>query len=160
MLRKQKKSSFDPGLVKTAKVAVIRAQFNSQFTKNLEKYCIDTLLKAGIGRGQIANYVVPGSLEIPLVAQMIAAGKKAQVIIALGMIIKGDTFHFELVCQECARGCMDVSLKFNIPVIFGVVAAYDLAQAKKRAGRNDFNRGIEAANAAIEMLTVVSKLKL
>ena len=141
-----------------AKIAIVRAQFNGQLTESLEKHCLATLLDHGLKKNQILQFQVPGSLEIPIVAQNIAKAKKADIIIALGVVIKGDTYHFEIVINECARGCMDVALKFNIPIIFEVIPAYNLAQAKKRAGNNNQNKGREAALAALKMLKVMSQL--
>ena len=139
-----------------ARIAIVRAQFNTLLTESLEKHCLATLLDHGLKKDQILQFQVPGSLEIPIVAQNIAKAKKADIIIALGVVIKGDTYHFEIVINECARGCMDVALKFNIPIIFEVIPAYNLAQAKKRAGNNNQNKGREAALAALKMLNVMS----
>lgn len=142
-----------------ARIAIVRAQFNGSLTESLEAHCLSVLLEHGLKKNQILQFQVPGSLEIPIVAQNIAKAKKADIIIALGVVIKGDTYHFEIVANECARGCMDVVLKFNIPIIFEVIPAYSLAQAKKRAGNNNQNKGREAALAALKMLRVMSQLK-
>ena len=141
-----------------ARIAIVRAQFNTLLTESLEKHCLATLLEHGVKKGQILQFQVPGSLEIPIVAQNIAKTKKADIIIALGVVIKGDTYHFEIVANECARGCMDVALKYNVPIIFEVIPVYNLAQAKKRAGNNNQNKGREAALAALKMLNVMSQL--
>src|SRR3990170_7142595 len=141
-----------------AKIAIVRAEFNEKLTKSLEVHCVDTLISNGIKKSQITAYSVPGSLEIPIVAQNIASAKKADIIIALGVVIKGDTYHFEIVANECARGCMDVALKYNVPIIFEVIPVYNLAQAKKRAGNNNQNKGKEAALAALKMMKVISQL--
>jgi len=147
-------------ILKKARVAIIRSEFNSSITENLEKYCLKTLLDYGLVKKQIALYKVPGSLEIPVVAQTIAQKKKADVIIALGAVIKGDTYHFEIVANECARGCMDVVLKYNVPIIFEVIPAYNLAQAKERAGNDNNNKGREAALAALKILKTLSQLRV
>jgi len=143
----------------SAKIAIIRSEFNAAITQSLEKHCLKTLLISGIKKNQIKLYRVPGSLEIPITARIIAQKKSADVIIALGAAIKGDTYHFELVANECARGCMNVALEFNIPVIFEVIPAYTLAQAKERAGNNNQNKGREAALTALKMLKLLSDLK-
>src|SRR3989344_297819 len=124
-----------------AKIAIVRAQFNGQLTESLEKHCLATLLDHGLKKDQILQFQVPGSLEIPIVAQNIASAKKSEIII-----------------NECARGCIDVALKYNVPIIFEVIPAYNLAQAKKRAGNNNQNKGKEAALAALKMLKVMSQL--
>lgn len=160
MLRKQKeKVEIDKKLIKRARIATVRAEFNASLTESLEKHCLATLFKNGIKANQVLKFQVPGSLEIPIVAQNIAQKKKADIIIALGVVIKGDTYHFEIVANECARGCMDVALKYNIPIIFEVIPAYNLVQAKKRAGDNNQNKGIEAALAALKMLNVMPKVR-
>lgn len=142
-----------------AKIAIIRSEFNGEITESLQKHCLATLLDAGISRGQIKQYQVPGSLEIPVVARIIAKKRIADIIIALGAVIRGETYHFELVANECARGCMNVALEFNIPIIFEILATYNLAQATKRAGNNLANKGREAALATVKMLKVLDDLK-
>ena len=146
-------------IISKAKIAIIRAQFNAPLTESLEKHCLGVLLEHGLKKDQILQFQVPGSLEIPIVAQNIAKQKTADIIIALGVVIKGDTYHFQIVANECARGCMDVALKYNVPIIFEVIPVYNLAQAKKRAGNNNQNKGKEAALAALKMMKVISQLK-
>src|SRR3990167_5529688 len=108
MLKKHtEKIEIPKAVLSKAKIAIIRAQFNAPLTESLEKHCLATLLEHGVRRDQILQFQVPGSLEIPIVAQNIASQKKSDIIIALGVVIKGDTYHFEIVINECARGCMD-----------------------------------------------------
>ena len=160
MLKSSKeKVEINKNLLKKARIAIIRSEFNGEITKNLEKYCLKTLLEYGLKKSQIVLFQVPGSLEIPIVAQTIAQKKKANVIIALGTVIKGDTYHFEIVINECARGCMDVALKYNVPVIFEVIPAYNLKQARERAGNDDNNKGREAALAALKILKTIRQLQ-
>ena len=159
MLKKHtEKIELPKHILSKARIAVIRAQFNGHLTESLEKHCLITLLEHGLKKDQILQFQVPGSLEIPITAQNIAKNKKADIIIALGVVIRGDTYHFEIVANECARGCMDVALKYNVPIIFEVIPVYNLAQAKKRAGNNNQNKGREAALAALKMLNVMSQL--
>lgn len=156
--KSDKKILIDKKAIRGAKVAIIRARYNGEFTKKLETACVEMLVENGVFRKQIFLTSVPGALEIPIAAQRVAISKKADVIIALGVILKGGTYHFELVSGECARGCMDVALKYNIPVIFEVISAYNLAQVKKRtSGVN--NKGREAAFSALEVLTTLSKIR-
>lgn len=160
MLKKQTKEVILPkAIVSKSRITIIRSEFNSEITESLEEHCLAVLLAAGIRRDQIKQYLVPGSLEIPVVVRIIASKKAADVIIALGAIIRGDTYHFELVANECARGCMNVALEFNIPVIFEVLAVYNLSQAAKRAGSDKTNKGREAALAALKMLKLLSSFK-
>jgi len=91
-------------------------------------------------------------------AQRLALKRKYDVIIALGAVIRGDTFHFELVATECARGVMDVSLRHNVPIVFEVLAVYHRRDAVRRAGPNRLNKGLEAAAAALALLTQLDSL--
>ena len=141
--------TFDPTLTKNLRIALICSQFNEQFTAILEKKCRETLLQHGVPEQQIKSFAVPGALEIPVVAQKLAQTQQYDVLIALGLVLKGDTYHFELVANECARGCMDISIRQEIPVIMEVLAAYSLEQAAIRCGDNDQNKGIEAALVAL-----------
>lgn len=155
---KNSRQSFSK-IAKRLKIAIIRSEFNPLITKNLEQYCLKSLKQQGVKRGNITTFLVPGALEIPIAAKLLAKSKRYHVIIALGAIIKGDTYHFELVANECARGCMDVVLEYEIPVIFEVLATYTKKQAQIRSGNDKNNKGIEAAAAALKICTTLSKIK-
>src|SRR3989344_7765189 len=105
MLKVHKGDSLPSGSWQKTKIAIVRSEFNGFLTRQLEDECIKTLLAAGLKKTQIVSYAVPGSLEIPFLAAEIAKRKSPDIIIALGVIIKGDTYHFELVSNQCARGC-------------------------------------------------------
>ena len=152
MLVKNKKIKSNPSAGSGSSIAIVVSQFNSKITDSLLDKCLATLIKAGVKKSNIKIQKVPGALEIPLACQKLAKTKKYKAIIALGAVIKGDTYHFELVANECVRGCMEVMLKYEIPIIFEVLATYNKAQALKRASNNKFNKGIEAANAALELI--------
>lgn len=94
----------------------------------------------------------PRLLRDPLLAQRLARRRRYDVLIALGAVIRGDTYHFELVAGECARGIMDVSLRHDVPIVFEVLAVYRRRDALRRAGNNRLNKGIEAAAAALAWL--------
>ena len=155
---KSKRYSFSK-IVKGLKIAIIRSEFNPLITKNLEQYCLKTLKQQGVKRSNIATFLVPGALEIPIAAKLLAKDKRYNVIIALGAIIKGETYHFELVANECARGCIDVVLEYEIPVIFEVLATHTLEQAQIRSNNDKNNKGIEAAVAALKICATLSKIK-
>lgn len=160
MLKANKeKVEIDKKLVKRVRIAIVRSEFNSQITESLEKKCLETLKEFGVGEKQVRVFSVPGALEIPVTAGMIASKSLADVIIALGAVIRGETYHFELVANECARGCMDVGLDFDVPVIFEVLACNNLKQAKERSANNDLNKGREAAIAAIKMIKVIKEIR-
>lgn len=140
------------------KIAIVSSAFRKEVSENLEKNCLTTFEKEGIGLGQIDIFKVPGSLEIPLVAKKLAKKGIYSAIIAFGAIVKGDTYHFEQISNECARGCMEVSWQYEIPVIFEVLAVYDLKDALKRATRKKENKGVEAALTALEMIKVLRRM--
>lgn len=156
MLKNPQKFELDKSVLVNKRVAIVRSLFNEELTGSLLEKCIDELVKQGIDKELISVTEVPGALEIPLVARFVAQQDLANVIIALGVIIKGDTYHFELVANECARGCTIVSQEFGIPVIFEVLAVYSEAQAKARCGGDKDNKGIDAAQAALKMLEVMN----
>lgn len=143
---------------KDIKIAIISSTFRREVSENLEKNCIQALEKKGVGKNQINIFHTPGSLEIPLVAKKLAKTGKYAALITFGAIVKGDTYHFEQIANECARGCMDVSLRYEIPVIFEVLAVYDLKDALERTTRKEENKGVEAALTALEMIKITSNL--
>jgi 6,7-dimethyl-8-ribityllumazine synthase len=137
------------------KIAIIGATFHKEITDNLEKHCLGTLKDKGLSDGQIKIIRIPGALEIPLMAKLLAKKKIYDAIIVFGAIHKGKTTHFELISRECARGCMDVSLQFEIPVIFEVLTVFDIKDALERAIRVKENKGSEAALTALAMINLM-----
>lgn len=103
---------------------------------------------------------VPGAIEIPLTVKKIAKARKGQVdaIIALGSVIRGDTYHFEVVANESSKGLTQVMLEEEVPVAFGVLTTDTLEQAVLRAGSKGGNKGAEAASAALEMINVLKQI--
>lgn len=143
---------------KDIRIAIISSSFRRTVTNALEKNCIATLRRRGVSPSNIQMFRVPGSMEIPLVAKKLAATVEYDALITFGAIVKGETYHFEQIANECARGCMDVSLQYEIPVIFEVLAVYDLKDALERARRKKENKGVEAANSALSMIHLMSSL--
>ncbi len=144
--------------LKDIKIAIVESSFRREISDNLEKNCLSTLFKEGLKKEQIDIFKVPGSLEIPLVVKKLAKARKYQAIITFGAIVKGDTYHFEQIANEVARACMDISLQYEIPVIFEVLAVYLLKDALIRATRKNENKGVEAAQTALEMIKMLSKI--
>jgi 6,7-dimethyl-8-ribityllumazine synthase len=147
------------GLLRRARVALIRAEYNAEITHSLEEKCLQGLREAEMAETQVDRYSVPGCFEIPLLAQQLAARGQHDAIIALGAVIQGETLHFDLVARECARGAMEVSLRHGVPVIFEVLATKNRRDALRRAGNNRMNKGFEAAQAAVAMLSVLDRLR-
>ena len=154
----QDRHTLHPNLASGVHIAVITSQYNGELTASLERACLDTLAAHGVPANHIHAMHVPGALEIPVVASRIARSGNADAIIALGVVLKGETYHFELVANEAARGCQQVALETGVPVIMEVLACYTEAQAQARCGNNGRNKGIEAAAAAIAMLNLMSSI--
>ena len=143
---------------KHIRIAIISSSFRKNIAAALERNCIATLKKRGVLDSHIDVYRVPGSMEIPLIAKKLARKGAYDALIAFGAIVKGKTYHFEQIANECARGCMDVSLRYELPVIFEVLAVYDIKDATERATRVKENKGVEAAHTALCMIKLISKL--
>lgn len=141
-----------------AKIAIVSSSFRQEVANNLEKNALETFEKNGVGKDQIKIVRVPGSLEIPLAVKKLAKSGEYQAIITFGAIVKGETYHFEQISNECARACMDISLQYEIPVIFEVWSVYKLEHAIERATRKQENKGVEAAETTLEMIRVLEKL--
>ena len=132
---------------------MVVAEWNKEITDALCKGAYDTLIKHGAQPQNIHRNTVPGTYELPLGAQFLASSNEIDAVICLGVVIKGETKHDDYICHAVAKGLIDVSLKFNKPVIFGVVTTNNLEQALDRAGGKHGNKGVEAAVAAIHMLS-------
>lgn len=143
---------------KDIKIAIISSSFTPAVVANLEKNCLAALQKNKIKKTQVTIVHVPGSWEIPLVAKKLAKKNIYSALIAFGAIHKGDTYHFELIANECARGCAEVSLQYEIPVIFEVLAVYNIKDAIERATRKLENKGVEAALTALAMIKLLASL--
>ena len=139
------------------RIAIVKSNFYKDLTDSLEKSCREYLVESGILINKIKTFNVPGSWEIPLITKKIAASKKYDGIVTFGVILKGETYHFEAIAKESSRALMDIVLEFNIPVTFEILAVYDLEQAKKRS-IGKYNKGIEAAKTVLEMIKELSKI--
>ncbi len=135
------------------KFGVVVSEWNSEVTEALYSGAVDTLLKHGVKRENIKRKSVPGSFELSLGAQWMAADPNIDAVICLGCVIHGETRHFEFICQAVSQGITQVALKFDKPVIFGVLTTDTHQQALDRAGGKHGNKGDEAAATAIKMLS-------
>ena len=142
-------------IAKGKKFAIVVSRFNDFISKRLLEGAIDTLIRHGVKENEIEAVWVPGSFEIPVIANKLARSKKFDAVICVGAVIKGSTPHFEYVSSEVAKGVAKVSLDTGIPVIFGIITAENLEQAIERAGTKDGNKGRDAAMSAIEMVNLL-----
>jgi 6,7-dimethyl-8-ribityllumazine synthase len=145
--------------IESIRIAIVSSSFRAEVADNLEKKCLETLGNKGIKKDQVTITRVPGALEIPLVVQQLAKTKRYDAIITFGAIVKGKTYHFEQIANECIRGCMDASRQYEIPVIFEVLAVYNFQDAMDRATREKDNRGVEAALTALHMIETMDSIK-
>ena len=136
-------------------VAIVCSRFNDAIVTALEQGARRALVERGVDAGAIDTVWVPGALEIPQVAVRLAATGRHDAVVALGAVIKGDTYHFEVVCDASAAGLMQLSLTTDVVITNGILTVYDDEQARVRSADDDRNKGAEAAIAALETLVAV-----
>ena len=140
-------SDLSPECGEHCAIAVVKSRFNHHITDRLYAHCTNTLNRYGVTGDRLISVDVPGALELPFAANLLARSGKVDGIIALGCVLRGETFHFEIVSQESARGLMLVQLKSGIVVINGILTVDNEAQAEARIAQ----KGTDAALAAIEL---------
>lgn len=153
-LKRKDLSYFNPaGLPSAAslKIGIIVSSWNSEITEALFKGAYQVLLSCHCKKENIFRTDVPGSFELPLGAQVCFEKNKCDAVICIGCVIRGETPHFDYICQSVSKGIMDLNLKHGIPFVFGVLTCNNMAQAKERAGGKHGNKGVEAAITAIRM---------
>jgi 6,7-dimethyl-8-ribityllumazine synthase len=138
--------------IQDKKFAILVSEWNEEVTNALYTGAYETLLKHGAQEKNIISQTVPGSFELTLGAQKMAQKTEVDAVICLGCVIQGETKHFDFICQAVAQGITEVSIKYNKPVIFGVLTPNTQEQAMDRAGGKHGNKGDEAAITAIKML--------
>ena len=141
-----------------ARYAIVASRFNSFIVEQLVQGALDALKRHGVKEEHITVVRVPGAAELPLVCQKLAASKKQDAVIALGAVIRGATYHFEVVAGESAKGLSQVALGAGIPIINGVLTTDSIEQSIERAGTKAGNKGADVAMAAIEMLSVLKQI--
>ena len=140
------------------KVGIVAARFNEFIVGKLVSGAQDALVRHGVDTDDIEIAWVPGAFEIPLIAQKMANSGKYDMVLCLGAVIRGSTSHYDLVCNECAKGVAQVSLASGIPVLFGVVTTDTIEQAIERAGTKAGNKGYDVACSGIEMANLIKGL--
>ena len=140
------------------KVGIVAARFNEFITSKLVSGALDGLKRHEVSEDDIEVAWVPGAFEIPLTAQKMAQSGKYDAVICVGAVIRGDTSHYDLVCNESAKGIAQVELATGIPVLFGVITTENIEQAIARAGSKAGNKGYDCALSAIEMVNLMKQL--
>ncbi|MGL5948365.1 MAG: 6,7-dimethyl-8-ribityllumazine synthase [Aeromonas sp.] len=142
-----------------ARIAIVVARFNSFINDSLVNGALDVLKRQGLVKEDNLTLVrVPGAVEMPLAIKKLAKSGQYDAIVALGTVIRGGTYHFDLVANENSKGMAQVMLEFEVPVAFGVLTTENIEQAIERAGTKAGNKGAEAALAALEMINVLPQL--
>ena len=140
------------------KVGIVAARFNEIIVNKLLGGAVDGLVRHGVKEDNITAAWVPGAFEIPLAASKMAASGKYDAIICVGAVIRGDTSHYDYVCNEVSKGIAQVGLNSGIPVLFGVITTENIEQAIARAGSKSGNKGYDCALSAIEMVNLLEKM--
>lgn len=137
---------------------LVAARFNHFVVEQLVNGACDAFKRHGVSDDAVDIVWVPGSFEIPLVAQRLAGSRKYAAVVCLGAIIRGDTDHYDYVAGGAANGIAQAALSTGIPVIFGVLTCDTVEQAINRAGLKSGNKGFDAASSAIEMVNLMGQL--
>mgnify|MGYP001208415420 FL=1 len=140
--------------IQNLKVGVVFSRFNEPVVREILKSCIDQLVFKGIKKNHILKKEVPGALEIPVLVNAYAATKNYDVLIGVGAVIRGETYHFEVVSDQSANGLMQVQINNNIPIINAIITTNSSDEAFARTKI----KGKEAANGAIEMALLMKNL--
>lgn len=138
--------------------AVVASRFNSLVTERLLDGALGAFRRHGVADDDVEVAWVPGAFEIPLAARRLAESGGFEAVVCLGAVIRGETPHFDYVAGEAARGIQQAALLTGTPVIFGVLTTDSIEQALDRAGGENGNKGWEAAEAAIEMASLMDSL--
>lgn len=144
--------------VSELKFAIVVAEWNTQVTEALFEGARNTLLSQGVKEENIIRGNVPGSYELTLASQWYAQRSDIAAVIAVGAVIKGETLHNEYINHSVAQGLVNVSLKYDKPVVFGVLTPNNMEQALERAGGKHGNKGDEAAITALKMVSLKKKI--
>jgi 6,7-dimethyl-8-ribityllumazine synthase len=156
----QEAPTFKPGEIPAdARVAVVAARFNTRIVDELLTGCRRLLGESGISGDRLDVHRVPGAFELPVTAKALAATGRYSAIICLGCVVRGDTPHFDYVAGETARGVMQVAIETGLPVIFGVLTTNTEQQSWDRAGGSHGHTGERAAEAALEMIAVLRRIR-
>lgn len=137
------------------KIGIVQSRFNETVVVKMNQACVDALLAHGVKPAHIIHITVPGALEIPIALQTMALTHQFNALIAIGAVIRGETYHFEVVANDACRGVMDVMLETGVPIANGILTVNSDEQALARVAE----KGADCAHAAIEMAHAVALLR-
>jgi len=150
-------SEYDPTSVPSGagrRFALVVSEWNREITDALRAGAHETLLKHGVAEADIVETWVPGSFELALGAQLMLEKGGLDGVVCLGSVVRGETPHFDFVCQGATQGIMAVGLKFSLPVIFGLLTDDSMQQARDRSGGKHGNKGVDCAVAVLKMVAL------
>lgn len=151
---------FEAQLIGTdLKIGIVVGRFNEFINSKLLDGALDGLKRHGVDEDHIDIAWVPGAFEVPFIAQQMVKTGNYDAVIGLGTVIRGSTTHYDYVCNEAAKGIAAVSLKTDVPVIFGIVTTENIEQAIERSGTKAGNKGYDSAISAIEMANLNKMFK-
>ena len=140
------------------KIAIIQSTYHAELNNNLTEYCKAVLLQNNILEKNIKVYYAAGSWEIPLIAEKLAKTNEFDALVTFSVLVKGDTYHFDMIANEVARSLMNTMVQYEIPIAFEILAVNTLHQAISRASDDNYNKGIEAGNAVLKTLQTLQTL--
>lgn len=142
------------------KIGIVLSRFNQFISERLLEGALDALHKTGAEEKDIAVYKVPGSFEIPVLAKKLAKAGRHDGILCLGVLIRGDTPHFDFLSAEVTKGLAQIAMEDSIPVSYGILTVDTIEQGIERAGTKAGNKGYDAAFALVEMLNLLKLSEL
>ena len=140
------------------RVGIIASRFNEIIVNKLLGGAVDGLVRHGVDEKNITAAWVPGAFEIPVVADKMAKSGKYDAVICVGAVIRGDTTHYDYVCNEVSKGVAQAGMNSGVPVLFGVITTENIEQAIARAGSKAGNKGYDCALAAVEMVNLMKQI--
>ena len=141
------------------KIGIVRAEWNGEITSRLLQGAIDSMKQYGYDESNMSIYHVPGSVELTFGAAQLVRSGNYDAVIVLGCVVRGETPHFDYVCQSVTQGVSTLNANYNVPVIFGVLTTESQEQAEDRAGGILGNKGSEAVETALKMIDFYCKMK-
>ena len=141
------------------RVGIVASRFNEFITNKLVGGALDGLKRHNVDEAQVDVAWVPGAFEIPLIASKMEKSGKYDAVICVGAVIRGNTSHYDYVCNEVSKGIASVSLDSGIPVLFGILTTENIEQAIERAGTKAGNKGYDCALSAIEMVNLIREIE-
>ena len=148
-------SAADAGDGAGLRIGIVASRFNDVVVARMSAACVDELAELGVAATDIVQVSVPGALEIPIALQTLAGSRQCDALIALGAVIRGETYHFEVVANDACRGVMEVSLDAGVPIANGILTTENDTQAEARADQ----KARDCARVAVEMARLLARLR-